>query len=126
MGRGGTRKAASAAVDAARATGVRGAERYTMTAAERRLYDARMRWEMVLQGRNPYASPGFGSTPDPYGLGLNRTGAGPAAPLTPQIAADVEAEYRRLLATNGHIFTRDEDALTQARNVSSAATNRRP
>lgn len=106
LGRGGTRKAASQAVLDARATGVRDGSRYTMTEAERRLYDAKQRWSMVQQGRNPYSSPGFGSTPDPLGLGLNRVGAGPSAPLTPKIAAAVERDYRRWLATGGQIFTR--------------------
>lgn len=106
MGRGGTRKAASAAVDLARETGVRTGSRATMTAAERRLYDAKLRWDIVLQGRNPYARR-----------------SGPAAPLTPQIAATVEAEYRRLLATNGQTFVTTDDALTQARNVVIRAAN---
>lgn len=106
LGRGGTRKAASQAVLNARATGVRDGSRYTMTEAERRLYDAKRRWEMVQQGRNPYSSPGFGSTPDPFGLGLNRVGVGPSAPLTPRIAADVERDYRRWLASGGQKFAR--------------------
>ena len=106
MGRGGTRRAASEAVQLARETGVRDPRsRYTMTAAERRLYDAERNWDEVLAGRNPYASPGFGNTPDPYGLGLNRTGAGKAAPLTPEIAAQVEKDYRRWLRTGGEILT---------------------
>ena len=104
MGRGGARKAASDAIREARRTGVRDPRnRYTMTAAERRLYDAEQRYEMVLQGRNPYSSPAFGNTPDP--TGANRaTAAGSRAPLTPMIAAQVEADYRRWLATGGQIF----------------------
>jgi hypothetical protein len=105
LGRGGTRKAASEAVVTARETGVRAGDRYTMTAAERRLADAERDWQMVLKGQNPYASPGFGNTPDPHGLRLNRRGAG-GSPLTPQIAATVEANYRRQLASLGQIFTR--------------------
>ncbi len=105
MGRGGTRKAASQAVVDARVTGVRDPRnRYTMTAAERRLYDAETRYQMVLEGKNPFASPGFGSTPDPYGIGLNKRGAGPSAPLTPKIAATVEKDYRRWLASSGQMF----------------------
>lgn len=104
MGRGGARKAASAAVEEARRTGVRDpGSRYTMTAAERRLNDAERRYLMVLEGRNPYSSPGFGNTPDPLGEGLNRAGAS-RAPLTPQIAAQVESDYRRWLATGGQII----------------------
>lgn len=103
MGRGGTRKAASEAVVKARETGVRAGDRYTMTTAERRLYDAETRYRMVLDGRNPFASPGFGITPDPFGLRLNATGAG-GQPLTPQIAAMVEKDYRRWLASGGQVF----------------------
>ncbi len=105
MGRGGTRRAASQAVLDARATGVRDpASRYTMTAAERRLSDAERDYQMVLQGRNPWSARGFGSTPDPYGEGLNRIGGPLETPLTPQIAAAVENNYRRWLATGGQIY----------------------
>ena len=85
-------------------TGVRDGSRYTMTEAERRLYDAETRYRMVLEGRNPFASPGFGSTPDPFGSRLNTIGTG-GAPLTPQIAAAVEKDYRRWLASGGQMFT---------------------
>lgn len=55
LGRGGTRVAASAAVRTARTTGVRDPlNRYTMTAAERRLYDAHSMVETVRAGRNPW------------------------------------------------------------------------
>ncbi|MEO5920620.1 MAG: hypothetical protein ABIQ01_05695 [Pseudolysinimonas sp.] len=55
LGRGGTRKAASAAVEQARLTGIRDSlNRYTMTAAERRLYDAFSMRLTLLQGRNPW------------------------------------------------------------------------
>ena len=105
LGGGGRRKAAVESIEQARATGVRDPRnRYTMTAAERRVYDAEQRYRMVLEGRNPYASPGFGSTPDPYGQRLNTRGAGPSAPLTPQIAAQVEKDYRRWLASGGQIY----------------------
>lgn len=104
MGRGGTRRAASAAVVEARRTGVRDPRsRYTMTTSERRLYDAEQRYLMVLEGRNPFASPGFGNVPDPYGLGLNRGGVS-RGPLTPQIAALVETDYRRWLTSGGQVF----------------------
>ncbi|MGV8973363.1 MAG: hypothetical protein ACOH10_13660 [Rhodoglobus sp.] len=106
LGGGGARKAASQAVVDARASGIRDGSRYTMTEAERRLYDAEQRWLTVLDGKNPYGSPGFGNTPDPFGLRRNGSGAGPAAPLTPAIAAQVEKDYRRWLATNGEIFKR--------------------
>lgn len=104
MGRGGARRAASAAVVEARRTGVRDPRsRYTMTTSERRLYDAEQRYLMVLEGRNPFASPGFGNVPDPYGLGLNRGGVS-RGPLTPQIAALVETDYRRWLTSGGQVF----------------------
>lgn len=106
LGRGGTRRAASEAVLAARESGIRVGDRYTMTAAERRLADAERRWQLALQGKNPFTSPGFGNTADPLGLGANRRGASSPAPLTPQIAAQVERSYRRWLASNGQIFTK--------------------
>jgi hypothetical protein len=55
LGRGGTRVAATTAVRDARITGVRDPlNRYTMTAAERRLYDAHLMRQTVLSGRNPW------------------------------------------------------------------------
>ena len=55
LGRGGTRKGASAAVEQARMSGVRDSlNRYTMTAAERRLYDADLMMQTVRSGRNPW------------------------------------------------------------------------
>ena len=93
MGRGGTRKAATEAVLAARVSGMRAGDRYTMTAAERRFYDAANDWDKVQKGINPRASRGFSSNPDPYGRNLTSSG-GPKAPLTPEIAAEVERRYR--------------------------------
>lgn len=85
LGRGGTRVGARAAIEQARLTGVRDpASRYTMTAAELRLDTARLRYEAVLEGRNPF----------------NKN-----KPLTPDISAEVEAEYKRFLASGGNIFT---------------------
>ena len=57
--------------------------RSDLTAAEKRLQTARLRWEAVQDGRNP------------HGRG----------PLTPEVAARVEADYRRWLASNGQIHT---------------------
>jgi len=109
MGRGGTRKAASQAVEEARGTGVRDPNsRYTMTAAERRVYDAEQRYRAVLEGRDPFQSPGFTNRPDPTGAltGYGRSSAsGRTRPVTPAVAARVEAEYRLLLATRGQVFT---------------------
>src|SRR5699024_4678625 len=106
MGAGGRRRAASEAVERARQTGVRDPNsRYTMTAAERRLHDARRAYEIALSGVSPYTSPGFGNTPDPYGLRLNRVGAS-TRPVTPRELALAERHYRRMLATGGEIFSR--------------------
>ena len=57
--------------------------RSDLTAAEKRLQTARLRWEAVQDGRNP------------HGRG----------PLTPEVAARVEGGYRRWLASNGQIHT---------------------
>jgi len=107
MGRGGTRKAASQAVLDARATGIRDPmNRYTMTAAERRLYDAEMQYRMALSGWSPFVSPAFGNTPDPTGL-LRAYGASSASgarrPVTPAELAAAEKAYRNALqaATGG-------------------------
>ncbi|MCC3276382.1 hypothetical protein LJ753_10920 [Arthrobacter sp. zg-Y20] len=76
MGRGGTRVGARQAVERARASGVRDpAARATMTAAERRYFDAQMNWDAVSRGRNPF---GRGS-------------------LSPQLAAAVENDFRRIV-----------------------------
>jgi hypothetical protein len=64
-----------------------------MTEAERRLFDAKARWELVQQGVNPYGAPSM--TPRAK---IN------TSPLTPQIAAQVEKDYRRWLSTGGQIF----------------------
>ena len=58
--------------------------RSNMTAAERRVQQAAARWQAVQEGRNP------------YGRGE----------LTPKVAARVEADYRRRLASSGQIHTR--------------------
>lgn len=108
LGRGGTRRAASHAIEEARRTGVRDPNnRYTMTAAERRLYDAEQRYRSVLEGRSPYVSPAFGNTPDPTGTltGFGRSSAsGRTRPPTPLEAAIAEADYRRWLASGGQIY----------------------
>jgi len=75
MGRGGTRVGAREAVERARATGVRDPrERATMTAAERRAFDARANWEAVQAGRNPAGGR-----------------------LTPEVAARAEREFRKTI-----------------------------
>ena len=77
LGRGGTRVGARNAVELARSTGVRDPNvRATMTAAELRLFDAQANWDAVRAGRNPFT---------------NRKNA----PVTPEVAARVEREYRK-------------------------------
>ncbi len=76
LGRGGTRVGARQAVLRARETGVRDPmTRATMTEAERRHLDAQLNWDAVSRGRNPF--------------GRGR--------LTPQLAAAVENDYRRIV-----------------------------
>lgn len=106
LGRGGTRRAASQAVLDANATGIRDpTNRYTMTAAERRVHDARVRYEIALSGIDPRTSPGFGNIPDPTGrVRPNRVAAG-IRPATPQVVARAETEYRLWLSTGGQIHT---------------------
>jgi len=77
LGRGGTRVGAREAVLKARETGVRDPNaRATMTAAERRVYDARANWDAVRAGRNPFTN-------------------AKNAKVTPEVAARVEREYRK-------------------------------
>lgn len=84
LARGGTRVGAREAVLEARRTGQRKPnDRYTMTEAERRLFDAQLRWDAVREGRNPYSS---------------------KEKLTPEIAAKVEKDFRRWLSTGGQAF----------------------
>lgn len=83
LGRGGARVGARQAVLEARRTGERKPnDRYSMTEAERRLFDSQLRWDAVRAGRNP------------YGKGK----------LTPELAARAEKDFRRWLSTGGQIF----------------------
>jgi hypothetical protein len=76
MGRGGTRVGAREAVLRARETGVRDPNVLaTMTAAERRAFDAQANWDAVREGRNP------------FGRGK----------LTPQLSAAAENDFRRII-----------------------------
>jgi len=80
LGRGGTRKGATAAYRKAIASGVRDPlEPATQTAAERRLHSAVLRKQAADLGRNPFA------------MNSRRQ------PLTPEIRALVEADYQRQL-----------------------------
>lgn len=93
LGHGGSYEAARQRIFDARINGRDATDRYTMTAAERRLNDARERWEIVQQGRNPFSAPSM--TPRAKRL---------EQPLTPAIAASVEKDYRRWLLTGGQVF----------------------
>lgn len=93
LGHGGAYPAARKRVEDAIANGRDPAVRATMTAAERRLFDAKARWELVQQGVNPYGAPSM--TPKAK---IN------TSPLTPQISAQVEKDYRRWVATGGQVF----------------------
>ena len=94
MGHGGTRRNATEAVLMSRLTGQRTGSVYTMTAAERRLYDAERVWQEVLAGRNPWSS----AAVERYG-GSKIRSAGSA--LTPQISALVEQRYRAAVMSKG-------------------------
>jgi len=77
LGRGGTRVGAREAVLRAREIGIRDPKvRATMTAAERRVFDAQANWDAVRAGRNPFTN-------------------GKNAKVTPEVAARVEREYRK-------------------------------
>jgi len=93
LGHGGSYGAARKRVEDAIKYGRDPNVRATMTEAERRLFDAKARWELVQQGVNPYGAPSM--TPKAK---IN------TSPLTPQIAAQVEKDYRRWVATGGQIF----------------------
>lgn len=93
LGHGGAYGAARKRVEDAIKHGRDPSVRATMTEAERRLFDAKARWELVQQGVNPYGAPSM--TPRAK---IN------TSPLTPEIAAQVEKDYRRWLSTGGQVF----------------------
>ena len=93
LGHGGAYGAARKRVEDAIKYGRDPGVRATMTEAERRLFDAKARWELVQQGVNPYGAPSMTSRAK-----IN------TSPLTPQIAAQVEKDYRRWVATGGQVF----------------------
>lgn len=77
LGAGGVRVGAREAVMRARESGVRDpGVRATMTAAERRLFDAQANWDAVRAGRNPF---------------------GRGRPVTPKLAAAAENDFRRIV-----------------------------
>lgn len=83
FGAGGRRVAARRAVEEARRSGVRDPNsRYTMTAAELRLYDSRLRYEAALERRNPYGREAW----------------------SPSVLERARKDYYRWLGTNGQVF----------------------
>lgn len=98
MGAGGRRRAATNAVLDASATGERNPNsRYTMTAAERRVADARWRWDLSRMGIDPTSS---GATELRGGAAIG----GATRPSTPEMTARYEREYRYQLARGGQIY----------------------
>lgn len=96
-GKGGTARGASDAVLAALRSGVRDPLNiHTMTAAERRVFEARRDFLLVQNGVNPFSE-----------LALRLRGApvisGSDAPLTPQIAAEVEKRFFITSQANGDV-----------------------
>lgn len=89
LGRGGTRRTASDAVTTARTTGVRDPlNRYTMTEAERRLYDAHYRLQVARTGIYPRS------------VGQNAADSLIAPrPITPRELAGIEEAWRAQLRT---------------------------
>lgn len=93
LGHGGAYGAARKRVEDAIKHGRDPAVRATMTEAERRLFDAKARWELVQQGVNPYGAPS-----------MTKRAKINTSPLTPEISAQVEKDYRRWLSTGGQVF----------------------
>lgn len=98
MGRGGARRAATDAVLEAAATGTRNPNsRCTMTAAERRVADARWRWDLSRMGIDPTSSGAVELR------GGSRIG-GALRPSTPEMTARYEREFRYQAARGGQIY----------------------
>ena len=93
LGHGGAYEAARQRIYNARINGRDATDRYTMTAAERRMFDAEQRWLQVQQGINPFAAPS-----------MTKRARVMDQPLTPKIAAQVVKDYRRCLSTGGQVF----------------------
>lgn len=107
-GRGGTRTTASQAVQDARATGIRDPQNpYTMTAAERRVWEAERNWLEVQSGYNPYTAAAV----------ERRRGArivSSDAPLTDLERARAERAYREAILSRGSAVA---PALTRAEQL---------
>lgn len=100
MSRGGTRRRSTQAVIDARMSGRRDPDNpYTMTAAERRVWDAEQAWKDAKAGYNP-----FTVAAGERRWGLPRT-SGPDTPATQIQVAQAEEAYRYWLLRGGNIFT---------------------
>lgn len=99
LGKGGRARAASNSVSTANRTGVRDPlNRYTMTAAERRLYDAKTRLDIARSGYRPQS------------IGLNTADKySPLKPITPQALAT----YERALAAELHKLPNQADSVRE-------------
>lgn len=98
LGHGGDRRAAVDAVLRARESGVRNpSSRYTMTAAERRVADARWNWDLARMGIDP-------TSPGAVELRGGSQVRGTIRPAPPGFAAEYERNYRYLLARNGQVY----------------------
>ncbi len=94
-GRGGARKAASSAVLDARASGIRDLQNpSTMTAAERRVWEAERNWLEVQSGYNPYTAAAIERR---RGVRIVSSDA----PLTDAIRLRAENAYREAIITRG-------------------------
>lgn len=99
------------AIEEARRSGVRDPNvRYTMTAAERRVHDAKTKYEIALSGRSPYRSePAFRNKPDPSGsllyVGNGRGSNSQFVPVTQEELATARRTYLMWLAARGQIFS---------------------
>lgn len=101
-GKGGRNKRAADAISEALATGRRrNRERATMTAAERRVDDARWRWEIAQLGYDPQAP---GVLYKFKGVGSKN---GEVRLSTPEMIADYEKQYRYLLRRKGQLYIDD-------------------
>ena len=119
LGRGGSRKRAAAAVEEARAHGWRTPSSvYTMTATERRVFEAIRDWEEVQAGLNPYTEAAI----------QRRQGVRPWSvdrPLRDVERVRAEIEYRAALETTGASFTPEGRSLAGARKAWNKALNGR-
>lgn len=100
LGGGGRRRRASDAVIQARMSGRRDPNNpYTMTAAERRVWDAQQAWKDAQNGYNPFTEAALERR-----WSLPRT-SGPDKPVTQVQLAQAEESYRYWLLRNGNIYT---------------------